>query len=135
LGNRIGFENVLRVLPADSHIPERSFSLAAAAYSRAEPFPQSGMKRPLMLFGPDSIETADDTAPPTAFRWRGSAYTTDHAIGPERIAPEWWWDDPNWRSGVRDYWRVQTAEGRRLWLFHAKGGEMRGGWFAHGLFP
>jgi len=62
------------------------------------------------------------------------AFVTEHSIGPERIAPEWWWDDPNWRSGVRDYWRVQTAEGRRLWLFHAKGGEMRGGWFAHGMF-
>jgi protein ImuB len=56
------------------------------------------------------------------------------AFGPERIAPEWWLDDPAWRSGPRDYWRVETAEGDRLWLYEARGGEATGGWFAQGLF-
>ena len=46
------------------------------------------------------------------------SFTTLRATGPERIAPEWWFDDPLWRSGLRDYWRLETAEGPRLWLFH-----------------
>jgi len=134
LGNRIGFDRVTRFLPAESHIPERAFTVSPAAYSTAVPFPHRRPDRPLVLFNPEPINTSDEAVPPTLFRWRGTTFATQHAIGPERIAPEWWWDDPNRRSGVRDYWRVQTAEGRRLWLFHAKGGEMRGGWFAHGMF-
>jgi protein ImuB len=39
------------------------------------------------------------------------------AQGPERIAPEWWFDDPAWAGGPRDYWQVATAEGPRLWAF------------------
>ncbi len=59
--------------------------------------------------------------------------TLTTADGPERLAPEWWWDDPNWRSGLRDYWRVETAEGPRLWMFHTPQGAPSG-WWAHGTF-
>jgi protein ImuB len=55
-------------------------------------------------------------------------------MGPERLSPEWWLDDPNWRSGVRDYWRLETENGTRLWLFYAHGGESSGGWFCQGVF-
>jgi protein ImuB len=45
---------------------------------------------------------------------------------------------PNWRSGVRDYWRVVTEDGAALWLYYAHGGTgaggTGGGWFAHGDF-
>ncbi len=51
------------------------------------------------------------------------------AVGPERILPEWWFDDPAWRSGPRDYWRVEVQGGGRLWLFYAHGAEVSGGWF------
>jgi protein ImuB len=53
------------------------------------------------------------------------------AMGPERITPEWWLDDPAWRTGLRDYWRVQTAQGARLWLFHTPATE---NWCVHGSF-
>lgn len=33
LSNRLGFDHVQRLLPADSHIPEKAFTVAAAAYS------------------------------------------------------------------------------------------------------
>ena len=33
LGNRVGFENILRFLPAESHIPERAYLIAPAAHS------------------------------------------------------------------------------------------------------
>ena len=68
------------------------------------------------------------------FRWRGRNYETRAATGPERIAPEWWLDDPAWRTGVRDYWRVTTRSGERLWLYYAHGATMSPGWFCQGSF-
>ena len=118
LGNRIGFERVLRLLPATSLIPERSFLMAPAAYAAPEAPPlQSGPLRPITLFPPEPA-TAASGHPPASFRWRRMRLTTLRATGPERITPEWWFDDPAWRSGLRDYWRIETREGPRLWLFH-----------------
>ena len=28
--------------------------------------------------------------------------------------------DENWRNGVRDYWRIETQQGRRLWMFYTR---------------
>jgi protein ImuB len=72
--------------------------------------------------------------PCAAFHWRGRAHRVTAAIGPERIAPEWWFDDPDWRSGLRDYWQIVTTRGERLWLFQAHGGQVSGGWFCQGRF-
>ncbi|MEM6696708.1 MAG: DNA polymerase Y family protein, partial [Pseudomonadota bacterium] len=76
----------------------------------------------------------DDPHIPDKIRWRGQDLAVLAASGPERIAPEWWLDDPEWRSGVRDYWRVDTEQGVRLWLFYAHGAGLTGGWFAQGDF-
>lgn len=65
------------------------------------------------------------------FRWRRMSFSTLRATGPERIAPEWWFDDPNWRTGLRDYWRIETCEGPRLWLFQTP---QSPGWYAQGEF-
>lgn len=131
VGNRIGFERVLRLLPATSLIPERSFLLAPAAYSGAEPLPpRSGPLRPLTLFPPEPV-TAASGAPPASFRWRRMRFTTLRATGPERITPEWWFDDPAWRTGLRDYWRIETQEGPRLWLFTTP---QSPGWCVQGEF-
>ncbi|KEP68697.1 nucleotidyltransferase [Thioclava dalianensis] len=130
IGTRIGLENVQRFLPADSHIPERSFLIAPAAFST----PQGGWAchrpRPLHLFAPEPILARGGT-PPSAFRWRGMALRTGRATGPERIAPEWWLEEESWRSGLRDYWVLDTREGRRLWVFFTP---QSPGWFVHGEF-
>ncbi|KMK65262.1 nucleotidyltransferase/DNA polymerase involved in DNA repair [Puniceibacterium sp. IMCC21224] len=130
LGTRIGLENIQRFLPADSHIPERSFSIAPAAFSDPDSNWISHRPRPLRLFAPEPIG-AKGAQPPARFRWRRMALTTGRAIGPERIAPEWWLEDDNWRSGLRDYWKIDTREGRRLWLFHTP---QNPGWFVQGEF-
>ncbi len=118
LGNRIGFDRVLRLAPTDSKIPERSFHLTAAAWSEpVAALPRRGPARPVTLFLPEPISHASGH-PPARFRWRRMQFSTLRAHGPERITPEWWFDDPAWRSGLRDYWRVETREGPRLWLFH-----------------
>ncbi|WP_417688154.1 Y-family DNA polymerase [Roseibium sp.] len=130
IGTRIGLDNIQRFLPADSHIPERSFITAAAAYSRPESLSAGARPRPLKLFPPEPI-SATGTRPPRQFSWRRMPLTTERATGPERIAPEWWLDDENWHSGVRDYWHVQTRQGRRLWLFYTP---QNPGWFVQGEF-
>lgn len=158
LGNRLGFEALYRLAPAQSHIPERAFLKTAAAWSDAADWGYRGCDqteggqtgtsmvfghdtetgtaddtvqtsahgtgrtiaplRPLVLFPPEPIAAPPAPMPPHRFRWRGMALRTRAAHGPERIAPEWWFDDPDWRTGLRDYWRVETDQGRRLWLFH-----------------
>ena len=134
LGNRIGFDRVLRLLPADSLLPERSFMLAPAAYSAPEAAPPSrGPARPITLFPPEPV-TATAGTPPASFRWRRMRFTTLRAMGPERITPEWWFDDPAWRSGLRDYWRVETHEGPRLWLFATPQVAGAQDWYAQGEF-
>ncbi|MEM9060264.1 MAG: DNA polymerase Y family protein [Pseudomonadota bacterium] len=142
IGNRVGFENVTRALPADSHIPERAFSTAAAAYSapadwgvRSGP---TGRPRPISILAPQPVDVTEDVSvtsqrPPASFRIAGRSYELVAASGAERLAPEWWWDDPDWRSGPRDYWHVETREGPRLWLFHTPAAH-RPGWFLHGYF-
>ncbi len=130
LCNRIGFENVQRYLPADSHIPEKSYSIAAAAYSSPARDWPAAPPRPLVIFPPEPI-VASGRALPRRFRWRGLWWQVVAATGPERISPEWWLDDPAWRSGLRDYWCVQTDRGARLWLFHTP---QRDGWCVQGEF-
>ena len=130
IGTRIGIDNIRRFHPADSHIPEHGFTLVPAACSRPKPFSPTAHPRPLILFPPEPI-TVTGPHPPQAFRWRRMQLETLRATGPERIAPEWWRDDPNWRSGIRDYWRIETMQGRRLWLFHTP---QNPGWFVQGEF-
>lgn len=130
IGTRIGLENIQRFLPADSHIPERSFTIAPAAFSDPDKGWVCLRPRPLRLFPPEPL-TAKGAAPPKRFRWRSMSLTTGRATGPERIAPEWWLSDENWRSGLRDYWKIDTREGRRLWLFYTP---QAPAWFVHGEF-
>ena len=64
IGNRIGFERMIRSLPADSHIPEKAFSIAAAAYSRpAEHWPAPPGPRPLSMFRPEPLDVAKPRQP------------------------------------------------------------------------
>jgi protein ImuB len=137
IGARVGLEAITRARPADSHIPEKTATPLAAAWS--EPAPAgAGRAAPgrarLTLFPPEPVRAGDGPDPRPASPGVGRTLVTRAAVGPERIAPEWWLDDPDWRSGVRDYWRVTTGDGTMLWLYYAHGGTLRGGWFCHGAF-
>ena len=137
LGARVGLEAIRRMRPADSHIPEKTSVPLAAAWSEAEPpdtWPTPTRARPLTLFQPEPVTAPSVPDVPLDFRWRGRRFQTKSAQGPERIAPEWWLEERQWRTGVRDYWRVTTQDGARLWLYFAHGGAQSGGWFAQGDF-
>jgi protein ImuB len=64
--------------------------------------------------------------PPLRFEW-DRAYVVAHFWGPERIATGWW-RSPHVQ---RDYYRVETEEGRRFWLFRET---QTGDWHLHGVF-
>ncbi|MPZ39433.1 MAG: DNA polymerase Y family protein [Rhizobiales bacterium] len=94
--------------------------------------------RPIRLFErPEPIEAiaAVPDGPPVQFTWRRMRYVVTHAEGPERIAMEWW-RDAHGHALARDYFRVESREGVRVWLY-------RQGffndltlptWFLHGVF-
>ncbi|MEO8241849.1 MAG: DNA polymerase Y family protein [bacterium] len=137
LGARLGTEQVTRLHPAASHIPEKGVQVMSAAWSEPAPapWPEPRAPRPLIIFRPEMLAAPEgDPTPPARFRWRRRDLAIRVAAGPERISPEWWLDDPEWRTGVRDYWRVEVEGGERLWLFYAHGGDLSGGWFCQGNF-
>jgi protein ImuB len=95
--------------------------------------------RPIRLFAPpEPIEASwllpDD--PPFRFTWRRRAHRVHRADGPERIAEEWWTEAGAMATdAIRDYYRVEDAEGRRFWLVRAGlPGDPPPRWFVHGLF-
>lgn len=134
LAARLGPGQVLRLAPADSHIPERAVTLqpigAGAPPSRGA-WP-NGVPRPVRLLPcPEPIEVtagAADDAAPAEFYWRRVRHAVARAQGPERIGPEWW----RGGSATRDYWRVEDDQGRRFWLYRAMNEPPR--WYVHGLF-
>ena len=95
--------------------------------------------RPIRLFGrPEPIEAIAEVpdGPPVRFRWRRVLHQVAHVEGPERIAMEWWRDHKG-RALTRDYFRVESREGVRVWVYREGlyGRElMEPRWFLHGLF-
>ena len=123
LGNRIGFDRVRTFSPAQSHVPEREFVMAAAIGCSRESrnWPRTGKKRPITLFPPEPVCAVLPGRPPKAISWRGRKIDLIPLSGPERIAPEWWRENSGWSHRPRDYWRVSSMEGERLWIMRDYG--------------
>lgn len=145
LSIRFGADRLLRLQPADRHIPEQAQRRVPARATRPAPWPAGPLEdtpmRPLFLLDPpEPVEVLAEVpdGPPHRFRWRRCQHRIALAEGPERIAPEWWRS----RSGrldagnTRDYWRVEDEAGRRFWLFRAGfyGAGTPPRWYMHGLF-
>ena len=100
--------------------------------------PQGGTRPQRLLDRPEAIDViyATPEGMPRRFVWRRGVHDIARAQGPERIAPEWWRQPST--SRLRDYYRVEDAEGRRYWIYReGVVGDGRGGapnWFIHGLF-
>jgi protein ImuB len=96
--------------------------------------------RPVRLFQPPEPVEASwlvPDNPPIQFTWRRRWHRVARADGPERIAEEWWTEDIAMTAdAIRDYYRVEDAEGRRFWLFRAglAASDPPPRWFVHGVF-
>lgn len=122
-----------------SHKPERVARAVPALAGGEEAAVEVARERPLRLFDPAEevvVLYAVPEGPPARFSWRRVAFLMVRFEGPERIAPEWWRDRAGTR--LRDYYKVEVTDGRRLWLFRegivgdARGGAPR--WFVQGVF-
>lgn len=143
LSTMFGRERVMRLQPIDSHIPERAQAVVPAAFpasphewKKCEMGGKPGLRPPLIYARPHPVDVeADKDGMLKSIRWRRVTHRIANAVGPERIAEEWW--RPPTGYGSRDYYRVESSEGRRFWIFRAAattGGE-RQKWFLHGVFP
>jgi protein ImuB len=107
-------------------------AVGEATGPNASPHPSvpGPMFRPLRLFDPprpiDVLGIALD-GPPAKFFDRSQVYCVARYFGPERIETGWW-RGPSVR---RDYYRVETTSGNRLWLFRQLQDQQ---WFLHGEF-
>lgn len=129
---RLGDDQVQRAARRESHIPERAAgwrqnngsgtALAVRdntpAPALANPESEIDPDRPLLILArPEPAQAVAEIpdGPPRSFIWRRVRHLVHRAEGPERLAPEWWRDQLAHRS--RDYFRVETREGRRFWLY------------------
>lgn len=131
LGNRIGFDHVRIFRPKDSHIPDCEFEQIEAVHAKPHKWIQSARERPIRLFAPPEfvhVETAG--RPPLSFKWRRMSFDARTSSGPERLTPRWHTDSD---LRTRDYWKVQTEQGRRLWLLTYPGSDDEN-WYIAGEF-
>jgi protein ImuB len=146
LASRLGAENVIRLMPRDSHLPER----VQTATSLATPVPEGAWARLASMKGarptrllqrPEQVNVTallpDD--PPRQFQWHRHTHRVVSVEGPERIADEWWRPRPsgkmmpaNIMPPVRDYYRVEDDDGGRFWLFR-DGSLNTAKWYLHGF--
>ncbi|WP_394728325.1 Y-family DNA polymerase [Altererythrobacter sp. GH1-8] len=137
---RLGQRAVSRPVPFASHLPERAQRWQSPL--EAEPVSQGELAfhaRPLKLL--DRAEKiavlyASPDGYPRSFRWRGNVREVVRVEGPERVAPEWWRQRSTTR--LRDYYRIEDAEGQRYWIYrHGLATDGRGGmpdWYLQGLY-
>ena len=160
LGNRLGADNVNRLVGCASHIPERACrENPAAARDKNKKTAASGDQQPrqlrplVLLPWPEPIEVVAPVpdGPPVMFRRGRHRHRVRTAEGPERIGPEWWLEDDgldslrqsgNRRARIRDYYRIEDSDGVRFWIYReglyrpdisARWDLPR--WYLHGLFP
>jgi protein ImuB len=156
LGARFGLRRVTRLVPQDTHIPEYAVAAVPAHAARhipaASAIEQDSINaiRPLRLLPkPQGIFVVSEVpdGPPVRFLWKHEGREWLEAWqrewqyvalyeGPERIAMEWWRDDRG-NNLTRDYFRIETDAGARMWLYREGlyDREIRNPrWYLHGLF-
>jgi protein ImuB len=147
LSARLGSQAVAQAVLVESHIPERVCSwhgrLDAEPSRRPTRQRQADLDqdrhppprlRPLHLFaqplevGVTVCPSHDRDGRPVQFRGPdGSLHRLVHAVGPERIAGQWW----SGHGRTRDYFDIEDDVGRRFWIFRVM---ENGRWFMQGQY-
>ena len=135
LSSRLGPDAVLRPELAADPLPERSVRYRRLVQGDKKRSPVRGgaplpWQRSLTLLTPPqplTVVAVVPDGPPIAFQRQGKQLRIARHFGPERIETGWW----RGRSVRRDYYRVETEDGERLWLFRRLEDNR---WFLHGVF-
>ncbi len=140
LENRLGKKTVGVFRPVPSHLPERAQAWRPSADIQSKnqathwpPMPE----RPLQLLkSPEPLynfsQSTEDHAPQN-IHCQGADHHVKRAWGPERISANWWRQDPNWKQGARDYFRIQVETGQQYWIYREIQ-HNKNRWYLHGLF-
>ena len=144
LGARLGNDKIRCLVPYADWQPEASMQVIAAdkaqdIYNWHMPEPEAlSAPRPVRLLSPAQEVSAVALLPdhpPAQIRLRKQVWQIAYASGPERIGPRWWDVDAG-KYLSRDYYRLETDTGARLWVYREglpeRGDPMR--WFLHGYF-
>ncbi|MGI6414331.1 MAG: Y-family DNA polymerase [Thermoguttaceae bacterium] len=135
LASRLGRGAILGVSLRAEAQPELAYDYAPLvganrARRGSRPASRDLPPRPLRLL-PHPIElqaaAVVPDGPPLHFLLWGDRQRVAKAWGPERIETGWWRGSP----ALRDYYRVETVDGSRFWLFRRR---TDGQWFLHGMF-
>jgi protein ImuB len=98
--------------------------------SRQPPAESGVLDRPLRLLArpaPLEMSSVFPEGPLIRFFYGGQVHQIAREWSVERIETGWW----RRKRVARDYYRVETSEGRRFWLFQQLNG---GRWFLHGAY-
>ncbi len=143
LQSRLGPGSVARPRARARHRPERAVAHATpfargehrqpalAGQVEPESWPEEQPPRPLLLLPrpePISVMALLPDHPPRRVEWRRERLEIARAEGPERLESAWW-DPAEAQEPARDYYRLETGDGRRLWVFRAAQD-----WFLQGMF-
>lgn len=133
LSSRLGKERVVRPRIYPDILPEfavRWQPLLDCGAETSSLAPETRVAtRPLCLWRhpqPITVVSVVPNGPPMQFDHEGRTHTIAHAWGPERLAAGWW----RGAHAQRDYYRVETKQGQRFWLFRIREGD----WYLHGEF-
>ena len=139
---RLGEGAVVRPELVESYLPERAWRpMPEEAHAPpASPSTTALPPRPLHLLPTPAevrvvCEPSDErTGRPRQFAWRGRVHRLAHAVGPERIAGEWW----RGHNRTRDYYDVSDEAGQRFWIFRViraiDAQRLSVRWFLHGTY-
>jgi len=134
LGVQFGPEHIHRCAPVESDLPERAVKTIPPMHEGPDAdWPKRLPRPPRLLRSPEPVSVIAELPdhPPRLFVWRQRQHRIKRADGPERITGEWWRSDAE-ASLVRDYYRVETFDGARYWLFR-DGPAGAGSWLLHGI--
>jgi protein ImuB len=135
LGVRLGADKLFRLAPVESALPERAAKRVPALHPANGVVWPKKLPRPARLFArPEKIEAVAELPdhPPRLFIWRNVRHRIARADGPERIHGDWWVSDTE-SNLIRDYYRVETSDGARYWLFRDGPAGQGGNWWLHGV--
>jgi len=124
----LGLGAIVQPALGDSHKPEDAGTWTEASLEVDVPI-ESSPEVPVTGLAHRQLEAAEpaqvecDQEKPRSLRWRSRVWRIHHAVGPERLAGDWWRD-----PYARDYWRCEEDGGATLVVYRRDDGE----WFVQG---
>jgi protein ImuB len=131
---KLGFQEVNRIRVRESFLPENAVEFhPATAFTVASAEWPVYRVRPVRLIEPPRQIEVSILIPgesPVQFFIGHQKHRIVRSEGPERLTAEWWRDKAS-RWSVRDYYRIEDAQGFRFWIFRDSSER----WFLHGYLP